>query len=163
LNAENLEIEAGNNPAPAGSQISQFVFDESLQSVLVFKNGIFDKKASNLKDIKEASVLSFSEAASDEKFGEILRSKLGSLVDSEKNGFTALNTAFINEGAFLFIPKNAKIEAPIQLLFTTDEGKTSFPRVSLSPKVLVKRRLSKLYALGGNEIFDERRDRSFSR
>lgn len=129
LNAENLEIGAGSAPAPGDSPISQFIFDESRQSVLVFKNGVFDKKASNLNDVKEASVLSFAEAASDEKFGAILRAKLGSLVDSEKNGFTALNAAFINEGAFLFIPKNARIEAPIQLLFTTDEGKTSFPRV----------------------------------
>ena len=40
-----------------------------------------------------------------------------------------MNTAFIGEGAFIFFPKNARIEAPIQLLFLTDEGKVSFPRV----------------------------------
>lgn len=129
LNAENLEIETENVSDAAVSPNSKFVFDESRRSVLVFKNGVFDKAASNLEDLKDASVLSFAEAAADEKFAEILRSKLGSLVDSEKNGFTALNTAFINEGAFLFVPKNTKIDAPIQLLFTTGEGKTSFPRV----------------------------------
>jgi Fe-S cluster assembly protein SufD len=129
LNAENIEIGTENNSVSADSHISQFIFDESRQSVLIFKNGVFDKAASNLEALKDASILNFAEAASDEKFGEILRSKLGSLVNAEKNGFTALNTAFINEGAFLFIPKNARIEAPIQLLFVTDEGKTSFPRV----------------------------------
>ncbi|MEP6902014.1 MAG: Fe-S cluster assembly protein SufD [Actinomycetota bacterium] len=108
---------------------SEFVFEESKQSVLVFTNGVFDKSLSNLEALKDATVLSFSEAATDEKFGEIFKAKLGSLVDFEKNGFTALNTAFIGEGAFLWIPKNVKIEAPIQFLFLTDEGKCSFPRV----------------------------------
>jgi Fe-S cluster assembly protein SufD len=129
LNAENLEIGTENNSVSADSQHSEFVFDESRRSVLIFKNGVFDKNASNLDALQDAGVLSFAEAASDEKFGAILCAKLGSLVDAEKNGFTALNTAFINEGAFLFIPKNVVIEAPIQLLFTTGEGKTSFPRV----------------------------------
>ena len=110
-------------------ETSEFVFDESKQSVLIFANGRFDKEKSNLKALNEATILSFSEAATDEKFGEIFRAKLASLVDFGKNGFTALNSAFINEGAFLFVPKNTKIEAPIQLLFATDESKISFPRV----------------------------------
>jgi Fe-S cluster assembly protein SufD len=112
-----------------GNDVSDFVFDESKKSVLVFTNGSFDRNLSNLEAIKDASVLSFSEAANDEKFSSIFRAKLTSLVDFERNGFTALNTAFIGEGAFLFVPKNTKTEAPIQFLFVTDEGKITFPRV----------------------------------
>ncbi len=111
------------------SDISEFVFDESKQSVLVFRNGLFDKNLSNIEALKDASVLSFSEAAAHEKLGEIFKNKLGSLIDFEKNGFTALNTAFIGEGVFLLVPKNVKIDAPIQFLCLTDEGKVSFPRV----------------------------------
>ncbi len=112
-----------------GNDVSDFVFDESKKSVLVFTNGSFDKNLSNLEAIKDATILSFSEAAGDEKFADIFRAKLASLVDFEKNGFTALNTAFIGEGAFLFVPKDTNIEAPIQFLYLTDEGKISFPRV----------------------------------
>jgi Fe-S cluster assembly protein SufD len=90
---------------------------------------VIDKSLSNLNAIKAVTVLSFSDAAKDEKFAEIFNAKLGSLVDSAKNGFTALNTAFIGEGVFIHLPKNAKIDAPIQLLFLTDEGRVSFPRV----------------------------------
>jgi Fe-S cluster assembly protein SufD len=108
---------------------TDFVFDESKESVLFFANGSFDKNSSNLSAIKDASVLSFSEAVNDEKFSEILKAKLGNLVGAEKNAFTALNTAFIGEGVFIHLPKNSKIDAPVQLLFTTDEGKVSFPRV----------------------------------
>jgi Fe-S cluster assembly protein SufD len=111
------------------SDISGFVFEESKESVLVFTNGAFDKEASKIEALNDATVLSFSEAAKDEKSCEIFKSKLGKLIDFEKNGFTALNTAFIGDGAFLFVPKNAKIEAPIQFLFLTDDGKAAFPRV----------------------------------
>jgi Fe-S cluster assembly protein SufD len=108
---------------------SDFVFDESRESVLVFTNGHFDKNSSKLSAIKNTSVLSFSETVNDEKYAEIFRTKLGKLVDAEKNAFTALNTAFIGEGVLIHLPKNSKIDAPIQLLFTTDEGVVSFPRV----------------------------------
>jgi Fe-S cluster assembly protein SufD len=130
LNAQNLEIEIENNSGDVDTKpASAFIFDESQESVLVFRNGVFDKEASNIAALNEARVLSFSEAFQDEKQAETVRAKLGSLVDSDKNGFTALNTAFISEGAFVLIPKNVKIESPIQLLFLTDEGKASLPRV----------------------------------
>ncbi|MDQ3130381.1 MAG: Fe-S cluster assembly protein SufD [Acidobacteriota bacterium] len=127
IETENLEIEI--NSAPAASKTSDFVFEESKASVLIFSNGVFDKEASKLDDLQSATILSFSEAVADEKYAEIFQAKLGNLVDSEKNGFTALNTAFIGEGVFIYLPKNSKIESPMQLLFTTDEGKVSFPRV----------------------------------
>ncbi len=118
-----------NNQNSANADCNNFVFNESKTSVLVFANGRFDEKSSNLSAVKEANVLSFSAALKDEKYAEVLKNKLGSLVDAEKNAFTALNTAFIGEGVFIHLPKNSKIDAPIQLLFTTDDGKVSFPRV----------------------------------
>lgn len=127
LSAERLEIEI--DSTTPNQQTSDFIFDESKNSVLVFTNGVFQKAASSLSALSGAAILSFEEAATDEKYAQIFRAKLGSLVDSEKNGFTALNAAFMNEGAFIFLPKNAKIEAPVQLLFLTEDGKTSFPRV----------------------------------
>ncbi len=126
--AERWSVVSGQTKANEQA-ISEFIFDESKQSVLVFANGSFDKNLSNLKAIEGASVLTFGEAINNEKFAEIFKAKLASLVDFEKNGFTALNTAFIGEGAFLFLPKNAKIAAPIQFLFLNDEGKCAFPRI----------------------------------
>jgi len=119
----------GENADLTRDRIAPFVFDESRTSLLVFANGSFDKNSSDLSATGDATILSFSEAAGDERFAEIFRAKLGSLVDYEKNGFTALNTAFVGEGAFLYLPKNAKIETPIQFLFLTDDGAVSFPRI----------------------------------
>ncbi|HEX8367305.1 MAG TPA: Fe-S cluster assembly protein SufD [Pyrinomonadaceae bacterium] len=111
------------------AEIAPFVFDESKESVLVFINGGFNRNLSNLSALNGAEALSFSEAAGSERFSAIFKAKLASLVDFDKNGFTALNTAFIDEGAFLFVPKNTKVEAPVQFLFLTEDGKASFPRV----------------------------------
>jgi Fe-S cluster assembly protein SufD len=108
---------------------TSLVFEECGNSVLVFRNGVFAKSESNLSSVGDATVLSFSEALADQKFSSIIEAKLGSLIESDKNGFIALNTAFIDDGAFVFLPKNSKVEAPIQMLFVSDEGTASFPRV----------------------------------
>ena len=130
LEAGELEIETENvTTADAVSSYEKFVFAESKDSVLVFANGQFDGKASRLSAATGANILSFSDALRDEKYAELLEARLGSLVDAEKNAFSALNTAFIGEGVLVYLPKNSKIDAPVQLLFTTDDGKVSFPRV----------------------------------
>lgn len=117
------------NEKPSSETISEFVFEESKESVLVFTNGVYSKELSNVSAVKEASILSFSEALNDEKFSRIFQAKLGNLVDAQKNAFTALNAAFIGEGIFIYLPKNAKINAPVQFLFITDDGVISFPRL----------------------------------
>lgn len=128
----NVASFAGDEWSTAGDSqqdVSAFVHEESKDSVLVFLNGGFRKDLSKSEALGGAVVLGFGEALADAKYSEILKAKLGTLVDTEKNGFIALNTAFINEGAFIFLPKNTKIESPVQMLFMTDEGKAAFPRV----------------------------------
>jgi Fe-S cluster assembly scaffold protein SufB len=98
---------------------------------LIFTNGNFDKELSHLNAINGADFE--SEAAADEAFSKIFKANMGSLGDRKQNGFTAVN-AFLREGAFIYLPKNARIEAPIQLLFITDEGKIAFPRVLIVAK-----------------------------
>ena len=105
------------------------VFEESKDSVLVFVNGVFRRDLSKTGAVGGAVVKSFGEALGDAALAPVIEAKLGSLIDTEKNGFIALNTAFIGEGAFIHLPKNVKVDAPIQLLFLTDDGKAAFPRV----------------------------------
>ena len=147
IKTRGLEIET--EKKGAASSFDEFVFDESKDSVLMFKNGAFDKNASNLEALQEAIVLSFSEAIKDKKYIEIFKAKLGNLVDAEKNGLTALNTAFIGEGVFIFLPRNSKINAPVQLLFITDDGKVSFPRVLIVAEEFAEATIIETYNRGG--------------
>lgn len=141
---ENFDAKTGSDFT--GEQTAPFIFDESRNSVLVFTNGGFNENLSNIDAIKDARVLSFADAANDEKYAEIFKSKLGSLVDSEKNGFTALNAAFIGKGIFLHLPKETKTDAPIQILFLTGEGKAAFPRVLIVAEKFSEATIIETYA-----------------
>ncbi|HEY0828510.1 MAG TPA: SufD family Fe-S cluster assembly protein, partial [Bacilli bacterium] len=57
---------------------------------------------------------------------ELVRSYFMKAVSVEENQFTALHTALWNGGVFLYVPKNVKIEVPIQALFLTDDISASF-------------------------------------
>jgi Fe-S cluster assembly protein SufD len=143
------DFQIGGSGNFTASDIVPFIFDESRASVLVFTNGAFNRNLSNLEALKDAQVLSFAETLAEEKYAGILRAKLGSLVETEKNGFTALNTAFIGEGAFVFIPKNVKIDAPVQFLFLTEEGKVSLPRILVVAESFAEATIVETYVRAG--------------
>jgi Fe-S cluster assembly protein SufD len=62
---------------------------------------------------------------------EVVGRELGRHADFRRDGLTALNTAFLEDGAFIHLPAGAIVDSPIQLLFiSTQEGKAtlSHPR-----------------------------------
>lgn len=122
---------SGNAQVDAG-KISELFSNTESENRVVFINGIFSAELTNLSALPEdARVLSLNKALVDERFGAIVKENLGKFVGAETNGFTALNTAFLNEGVFVFIPKNTKIETPIHLAFVADGETASFPHVLL--------------------------------
>lgn len=125
---ENFEV----SNEQSGADISSFIYDEAKESQLVFINGIFNSRESNLSALPEGVVaLNLKDALNQEKFEGVVKEHLARVVDYNENGFTALNTAFLNDGAFLFLPKDIKVETPIHLLFVSTENRASFPRVLL--------------------------------
>jgi Fe-S cluster assembly protein SufD len=53
---------------------------------------------------------------------QIVRRYLGRYADTERDPFCALNTAFIQDGAFVHIEKGVAIATPIHLLFVSTSG-----------------------------------------
>ena len=104
---------------------------ETAKSQLVFFNGKLRKDLSALTAIPEGVVaLDLSAAIADERYREIVWKHLAQQADYVVNGFTALNTALISHGAFVYIPKNATVSVPLNLLFISDGAHVaSFPRV----------------------------------
>lgn len=104
---------------------------ETAKSQLVFFNGKLRKDLSALTGIPEGVVaLDLSAAIADERYREIIWKHLAQQADYVVNGFTALNTALISHGAFVYIPKDAIVSVPLNLLFISDGAHVaSFPRV----------------------------------
>ncbi len=103
-----------------------FTYPESRASQLVFVNGVFAKGLSNLSAIPAGVTISnFADA--DQK---LLSQYLATQIDYHNDAFSALNTAFANDGAFILIPRGKVVAAPIHLLFLATEANTmSHPRV----------------------------------
>lgn len=51
-----------------------------------------------------------------EKHPDLVRKYYGKLADTSKDGVTAFNTAFAQDGVFLYVPKRVVVEKPIQLV-----------------------------------------------
>ncbi len=93
---------------------------------VVFIDGVFNANLTNLSELPEdAKVLNFAEAFED----EIFKANLTKLVKFDFNGFTALNTAFIEQGIFLHVPKSTKIETPVHIVFIGENETANFPRI----------------------------------
>ena len=97
---------------------------------LVFVNGRYVPELSNrehLADGIEAGSLADAIA----KFPKALEAHLGRYVDTQRDAFCSLNTAFLEDGGYVHIARGAVLEAPIHLLFVStgsDEPQVVHPR-----------------------------------
>ncbi len=83
---------------------------------LVVVNGRFDTTLSRTKGLP-AGVQVGSLAAAMNDHADIVQRYFGQLADFSSRGFTALNTAFVQDGAFLYVPEGVVVETPIHILF----------------------------------------------
>lgn len=85
---------------------------------LVFVNGSFSPLHSSLLPLPHGMIAgSLASALGGES--SLLESHLGRYTPSENLPFAALNTAFLNDGAVLYIPPNMVVEEPLHLLFVS--------------------------------------------
>lgn len=121
-------------PVVDAAQLEPFLYEEARTSCVVFVNGIYSAELSSIDALPEGmSVVNLADALKGDH-AEVVREQLARSTDDNENAFTALNTAFISNGAFLFIPKGLRVEAPVHLLFLSapqgvEERPVSFPRV----------------------------------
>ena len=83
---------------------------------LVFVNGRFASDLSELGSLPEGvRVGSLAQAIAQDD--HLLETHLGRYLNLERDAFAALNTAFIEDGAYVYLPRRTVIEAPIYFLF----------------------------------------------
>src|SRR5689334_2774255 len=109
-------------------QMAQFSYPETEGAHLVLVNGFLREDLSYVTALEGAAVTDLFSAAGDARYNKMLRKYLARNAGYHNNGLTALNTAFLQSGVFLWIPKNVKVEKPIQVTFVADaEQSASFP------------------------------------
>ena len=110
--------------------LKQFTFAKLAATRLVFVNGLFAPELSVIGKLP-AGVKVSSLAAALKSDSALLEKHLACYANTDANTFTALNTAFFQDGAFIFVPAGVAVAQPIHLLniFTAPEaGATAQPR-----------------------------------
>lgn len=104
------------------NDIMPFTFDNSIRLVCI--DGFFSSELSDLRLLPEGLVLG-SLAAALKSNPELVQNYINKYIKLGESPFAALNTAFILDGAYVSIPKNIKVELPIQLLFISTNRKSA--------------------------------------
>lgn len=92
---------------------------------LVFINGIYSEEHSRVDGLSENVVIE-NMATALEKDSELLKNHLAQYADNNVSPFTALNTAFIQHGTYINVPKNTVIEKPINILYLSKDSAQPF-------------------------------------
>jgi Fe-S cluster assembly protein SufD len=99
--------------------VREFVVPGVQPLVAVFVNGRFAPRLSSLGELPaEVRVGSLEDAS--RQVPAVVERHLGRYASIEGNPFTALNAGFTRDGAFVLVPRNVVVAAPIQLLFVSD-------------------------------------------
>ena len=111
---------------------AQFVYPETTTAHLVLVNGFLSEELSVRSGLENVVAIDLLSVVADARYNKIARSYLARNAGYHNNGLAALNTAFLQSGLFLWIPRNVKLETPIQVTFITDAehgDAASFPRL----------------------------------
>lgn len=107
-------------PVPA-DVVKRTLIDGAAEHRIVFVNGHLSAEHSSLASLP-AGVTVKNLIAAYATHAEVIQAHMTKYAASGKNPFTALNTAFLNDGAFVHIAAGVAVEQPIHLLFLSAAG-----------------------------------------
>ncbi|MCZ6916152.1 MAG: Fe-S cluster assembly protein SufD [Gemmatimonadetes bacterium] len=102
-------------------QLTPFLLPSEEPVRLVFVNGIFVPGLSHTASLP-AGVQVRNLAAALAEDAPLIEKHLGKHADMDRNPFTALNTAFVGDGAFVYVPANTLVEQPVECVFFSTSG-----------------------------------------
>lgn len=105
---------------------------------LVFVNGKFEKGLSHFAELPaEVTVTTLQEMLKESP--EFVAERLGKLAAYESAPFTAMNTAFAQDGVVIHVPRGVVVDAPLQIVHVCDEkaaGGAVHPRLLVVAEAL---------------------------
>jgi Fe-S cluster assembly protein SufD len=106
----------GYKPVIGAEDVRRFAFEGLDAHLLVFVDGHFAQDLSTSQKLPEGMQLG-SLAAMARLYGEPVHHHIARYARYEESAFTALNTAFLRDGAYIMVPDGVAVELPIHLLF----------------------------------------------
>jgi Fe-S cluster assembly protein SufD len=107
----------GGDVKPA--DLTPFTFGAGDWPTIVFVNGVFAPELSSLDTLPDG-VKVYDMATALRTGDPLVERHLSKFAASELNAFTALNSAFVSEGAVVRIAKEFEVDRPIHILFVSD-------------------------------------------
>ena len=142
----------GDTPTP--KSLERIELCEARRHLAVFVGGRFDGSLSSVSGLPAGvRVTSLAEALRAEP--ELLERHLARHARVEDNPFTALNTAFLSDGAFVYVPEGTVMEEPVQLLFLSVPGArptVSHPRSLIVVERMARASVVETYAAHGDGV-----------
>jgi len=146
--------------APGGSTVSvdevqPHVLDLGSQRLAVFVNGRYAPEVSTGEELP-AGVWFGSLRAAIEQDPDLVNRHLGQYAGASGSPFAALATAFVDDGAFLYVPKDVVIEEPFQILFLaqpSDDPVVIYPRTLVVAEQGARATVLESYAALGEGVY----------
>ncbi len=103
--------------------VSEHYLPEALNSRLVFVNGEFNAELSSVEDLPNNVIVgNLSEYADN----DAVKEHLGTITNYEEDVFAPLNDASFSDGAFIYIPEETVVKAPIHILNVFTDADKAF-------------------------------------
>jgi len=116
---------APETPSVDESDIAPFLIDDMDAHRVVLVNGRVDESLSDIGELPSGVVVSSLAQAGDEH-PDVVEEHYGQYADYEDDALTALNTAFVQDGAFVYVPSGTIVEKPIFFLHITASDEDLF-------------------------------------
>jgi Fe-S cluster assembly protein SufD len=130
----------------------RFAYPETKNAHLVVVDGFLREDLSTTTGLDQVVAIDLFSAVADARYNKIARKYLARNANYHDNGVKALNTAFLQSGVFLWIPKNVKLETPLQITFVSHASQTaSFPRLLVVAEENSSATLIESFVSAGNE------------
>ena len=147
--------EPGTTPAVDPATLERLTFEPWECSHLVFVNGQFAPALSRLRPFPAGVVVGSLREAIDSERARI-EPRLGQVADIASTPFAALNTAFMQDGAFVLVPRGTAVEEPIHLLYVSAPGagpSVSYPRTLVVAEAGSRVTVVESYVGPGNDVY----------
>jgi Fe-S cluster assembly protein SufD len=127
-------VSADGGVEPARRDLTPFTFAGLDGCQLVFVNGRYSPALSSLRSLP-AGVIVSSLAGGLTMYPDLLEAHLARYADYHGDAFTALNTAFMEDGAFVHIRRGTVLPEPIHLLYVST--RTAVPAITHPRNLIV--------------------------